>query len=58
MKPLPTNPEFVKFTEAMRAILKVSKVELQRRIEADKQTPKRIASRAARAVVASRKRAG
>jgi hypothetical protein len=31
MKTPPDNPEFAKFTEAMRTIVKVSKVELQRR---------------------------
>jgi len=31
MKTPPSDPEFAKFTEAMREIMKVSKVELQRR---------------------------
>jgi hypothetical protein len=31
MRKPPDNPEFAKFTEAMRDIMKVSKVELQRR---------------------------
>jgi hypothetical protein len=37
MKKPPDNPEFVRFTSAMRTIMKVSKVELQRRIEAEKE---------------------
>jgi len=41
----PSDPEFAKFTNAMRDILKVSKVELQRRIEEDKRKPKPSASR-------------
>jgi hypothetical protein len=36
MKSPPKNPEFTKFTDAMRTIMKVSKTELQRRMEADK----------------------
>jgi len=36
MKKPPDNHEFRKFTQAMRHIMGVSKVELQRRIEADK----------------------
>jgi hypothetical protein len=40
MKPPPDNPEFARFTEAMRAIVKVSKTELTRRIEAEKRKPK------------------
>jgi hypothetical protein len=36
MKPPPDNPEFARFTSAMRDILKVSKIELNRRIEATK----------------------
>jgi len=57
MKTPPDNPEFAKFTEAMRTIVKVSKVELQRRMEAEKQTPKAIASRASRVLRASSKQA-
>jgi len=37
MKPPPDNPEFRKFTAAMRKIMKVSKTEMTRRIEAEKQ---------------------
>jgi hypothetical protein len=36
MKKPPDTPEFARFTAAMRHIMGVSKVELQRRIEADK----------------------
>lgn len=57
MKIPPDNPEFARFTEAMKTIVKVSKVELQRRMEAEKRTPKAIASRASRAAVAHSKRA-
>lgn len=39
----PKNAEFQKFTDAMRGILKVSKTELNRRIEAEK-TEKRKAN--------------
>jgi hypothetical protein len=49
MKTPPDNPEFARFTDAMKTIVKVSKVELQRRMEAEKRTPKAIASRAFRA---------
>jgi len=47
MKTPPKGPEFARFTEAMRGIMKVSKTELQRRMEAEKQTPKPSASPAA-----------
>ncbi|MGO8707237.1 MAG: hypothetical protein ACLQMG_06215 [Terracidiphilus sp.] len=47
MKTPPDNLEFAKFTDAMRGMMKVSKVELQRRIEAEKQTRRAISSRAA-----------
>jgi hypothetical protein len=36
MKQPPNNPEFARFTGALRDILKVSKTELNRRIEEDK----------------------
>jgi hypothetical protein len=45
MKTPPDDPEFAKFTEAMRTIVKVSKVEMQRRIEAEKRKPRASASR-------------
>ena len=37
----PKDAEFAKFTNAMRDILKVSKVELQRRLEAEKKKPRK-----------------
>lgn len=40
MKPPPDNPEFAKFTDALRTIMKVSKTELQRRMEEEKQQKK------------------
>jgi hypothetical protein len=40
MKTPPKNTEFDRFTDAMKTILKVSKTELNRRIEAEKR-PKR-----------------
>ena len=46
MKKPPDNPEFARFTEAMRDIMKVSKVELQRRMDAVKRKPRYRASRA------------
>ena len=46
MKQPPSGEEFVKFTKALRDILKVSKTELQRRIEAEKRKPSASASRA------------
>ncbi len=45
MKPMPQNPEFARFTGALREILKVSKTELQRRIEMEKRKPNASASR-------------
>jgi hypothetical protein len=42
----PANPEFAKFTGAMRDIMKVSKTELNKRIAAEKKRkPKASASR-------------
>jgi hypothetical protein len=38
MKPPPDTPEFTRFTEALKTMLKVSKTEMQRRIEEDKRT--------------------
>jgi hypothetical protein len=40
MKTNPGGPEFAQFKDAMKTILKVSKVELQRRIEEEKKKPK------------------
>jgi hypothetical protein len=42
MKTPPATPEFARFTSAMRDIMKVSKGELQRRIEAQKESGKRL----------------
>lgn len=36
MKKPPSTPEFAKFTQAMKAMMRVSKTEMQRRIEEDK----------------------
>ena len=38
MKPPPDTPEFARLTEALKTMLKVSKTEMQRRIEEDKRT--------------------
>jgi len=46
MKPPPDNPEFARFTEAMGTIMKVSKVEINRRIKAEKRKPRTSAVRA------------
>jgi hypothetical protein len=40
MKPPPDNPEFRRFTQAMRTIMGVSKAELQERLKADKAAKK------------------
>jgi hypothetical protein len=45
----PKNAEFIRFTNALRDILKVSKEELQRRLEEEKRKPKASASRASAA---------
>lgn len=42
MKPPPDTPEFAKFTAGLKQILKVSKTELQARIEAQKRSGKRL----------------
>jgi hypothetical protein len=42
MKTPPATPEFAKFTTAVRDILKVSKSEMQTRIEAHKESGKRL----------------
>jgi hypothetical protein len=44
VKTPPDTPEFIKFTQAMSKILKVSKGELLRRIEQEKREPKTPAS--------------
>lgn len=47
MKTPPDNPEFARFTDALRHMLKVPKTEMNRRIEAEKKRrPKHSASRA------------
>jgi hypothetical protein len=38
MKTPPDNPEFAKFTSVMQSLVKVSKTELQKRIEAEKKS--------------------
>jgi hypothetical protein len=40
MKPPPSNPEFARFTEAMKTILRVPKAEITKRVEAEK-TPRK-----------------
>lgn len=45
MKPPPNTPEFFRFTQAMRDIMKVSKTELQARMEAEKRKSKTSTSR-------------
>lgn len=42
MKKPPATPEFARFTSAMQDILKVSKGEIQTRIEAHKESGKRL----------------
>jgi hypothetical protein len=42
MKTPPNTPEFREFTSAMREILKVSKCEMQTRMEAHKESGKRL----------------
>jgi hypothetical protein len=37
MKPPPNDAEFAKFTDALRTVMSVSKVELQERMEKEKQ---------------------
>jgi hypothetical protein len=44
MKKPPDNPEFARFTSAMRHIMGVSKAELQRRMEAEKKEKRSKAS--------------
>ena len=44
MKTPPDNPEFIRFTSAMRDIVKVSKAELNRRMESGKRTANAAAS--------------
>jgi hypothetical protein len=46
MKPPPNDPEFRRFTEAMRQMMKVSKTEILRRMEQEKQGRERKTSTA------------
>jgi hypothetical protein len=55
MKTPPTTPEFARFTNAMRDILKVSKSEMQKRIETQKETGKRLSKGASLDSAASSK---
>jgi hypothetical protein len=52
MKPPPDNAEFARFTDAMRVIMGVSKADVQKRIEAEKQA-KRTKTSASRDSAAS-----
>jgi hypothetical protein len=45
MKQPPDNPQFARFTSAMRHIMGVSKTELNTRIEAERRKPRASASR-------------
>jgi hypothetical protein len=45
MKPPPDTPEFARFTDALRNMMNLSKVEMSRRIEAEKRKPKASAFR-------------
>jgi len=53
MKTPPNTPEFRNFTTAMRDILSVSKAELQARIEAQKESGKRLSKPSSRVSVSS-----
>jgi hypothetical protein len=55
MKTPPDTPEFARFTTAMRDIMKVSKGELQKRIEAQKESGKRLSKGASLGAAASSK---
>jgi len=55
MKTPPATPEFARFTSAMRDILRVSKGEMLGRIEAHKQSGKRLSKGASLAPAASAK---
>jgi hypothetical protein len=45
MKRPPNNPEFAKFTEAMRTIMTVPKADIQEALKREKRKPKASASR-------------
>jgi hypothetical protein len=55
MKPPPDTPEFRNFTTAMRQLMSVSKTEMQSRLEAQKESGKRLSKPASRVSVASSK---
>jgi hypothetical protein len=55
MKTPPKTPEFTRFTDAMRDILKVSKGEMQTRIEVHKESGKRLSKGASLGSAASSK---
>jgi hypothetical protein len=55
MKPPPQTPEFSRFTSAVRDILKVSKGEMQARIETQKESGKRLSKGASLDSAASSK---
>ncbi len=55
MKTPPDTPEFARFTSALREILTVSKSEMQARIEAHKQSGKRLSKGASLSPAASSK---
>ena len=57
MKKPPDNPEFARFTRAMRHIMSVSKTELQRRMEEEKKG-KRSKASASPSVAASSTQVG
>lgn len=44
MKRPPDNPEFERFTDAMRHLMKVSKADIQQELKAKKRKPKASAS--------------
>jgi hypothetical protein len=55
MKTPPTTPEFARFTAAVRDVLKVSKREMETRMEAHKRTGKRLSKGASLGSAASSK---
>jgi hypothetical protein len=55
MKTPPATPEFARFTAAVRDVLKVSKSEMQSRIEAHKESGKRLSKGASLGSAASSK---
>jgi hypothetical protein len=55
MKTPPATPEFARFTAAVRDVLKVSKSEMETRIEAHKRTGKRLSKGASLGSAASSK---